>query len=334
VKLFRWGGTLEISSGAIGPSGVHNDLFDVQANTAKGLWNLHAIPKSQVGEDELCAFLEDLKRRHGAPPLRWSTRTPSVVIRTDVATASVPVGPFVKVEDRVGDDEEILEDWRSSPSELLAKLQDPSTCHDELFEAILFSEIAQFDESQTEQLLTRLFAFVSEYRLSQEEAAITAVGAAIRRLAMNLQDSQIEQYADLFLPTDTDTLPCEIELELAKAILWRLATAPASLSDGYPKLECRLAELTLDYLKPRLILQKNYASVALQAALGVLLLNDQHADSVLKSVKHLGIGWFSRLFQRRLEKLQRRLVETGDMTSMAVASNLGRFESELQGASN
>ena len=334
AKILHWGYPLEITCGAIDSSTIHGNLLDVQANTSKGLWDLHAISKSQVSEDELREFLEGLQRRHRAAPLHWNTRSPSIVIRADVATTSVAIEPSAPIEDRVADDEETLDDWRSSPSELLAKLQDPSISRDELFDAVLFAEIAKFDESRTQELLTRLFAFVNEYRLSQDEDVMTVVGAAVRKLAMNLQDPQIEQYADLFLPTSTDTLPCEIELELAKAIVWRLVAAPASLSRQCPKLVSRLTELASDYLKPRLILQKNYASVAIQAALGVLLLNGHHAGSILQSVKNLGIGWFTHLFQRRLERLRRQLMESADATSTAIATNLGRFESELQGASD
>jgi len=326
--MVLWDFPQEIGSGAISLSEFHPGFLDVQANTDKGLWDLYAIPKAQVPVDELLEFLWNMSRRHRMPRLPWRTRNTSI-IPANIATTLVAVEPFATLEDRASRDEEILDDWRSSPSELLTKLQDPATNRNELFEAILFAEIAKFDESQTKLLLTRLFAFVNEYRLSQNKAVKTAVGAAIRKLAMNLQDSQIEQYAGLFLPTDTDTLPCEIELELAKAILWRLATIPASLSQAFPKLEIHLAELASDYLKPRLLLQKNYASVALQAALGVLLLNGQNANHVLQSVKDLEIGWFTDLFQRRLGKLRTQLVDIGDATSMAIATNLGRFESEF-----
>ncbi len=95
-----------------------------------------------------------------------------------------------------------------------------------------------------------------------------------------------------------------------------------------------MADLTLDYLKPRLILQENDASVALKADLSVLLVIIQHADSVLKSVKDLGIDWFTDLFQRRLGRLRKQLAESGDPTSTTVAANLRRFELALQGASD
>jgi len=299
--------------------GVQTAYVGVQ--TAKRQRKRHAIPKCHAKTGIPYDFLEDLEQRHRVLPFQWNIRTPSFVPHTYPAETSTTI------EHRATDDEAILDDWRLSPSKLLSKLQDASISRDELFDAVLFAEVAKFDESQTEQLLPPLFAFVSKYRLSKDEDVMTVVGSAIRKLAMNLPDTQIEQYAELLLPTDTETLPCEMELELAKAILWRLTASPASLSHEFPNLESHLAELALVYLNPRLILQENYASVALQAALGVLLINGQHADSVLQSVKKLGIDWFLNLFQRRLIRLRKELVEIGDATAINAVTNLDRFVS-------
>ncbi len=329
--IFRWGDyPLEINCGAVARSRIHGNVLDVQAITSKQPFDVYGIPKSLVDDDEIREFMVYRERRHQTPPLRWSTRSVSIVIPKPVTTTPVAVAPSAPIVDRVAEDEELLDDWRSSPSEILAKLQDPSATCDELFEAVLFAEIAEFDESQTEQLLKRLFAFVDDHRLSQDDDTKTVVGAAIRKLAMNLRDEQFEQYANLFLPTETDTLSCEIELELAKAIVWRLISSPASLNRALATLEERLAELAMDYLKPRLILQKNYASVALQAAIGVSLLRGKHSQQVVQSIGSLRVGWFSDLFQRRLKRLQRQLQQKGDTVSASIATNLESLVSTLQ----
>ena len=71
-KEIHWGYPLQISGGVIDPSGVHSDLFNLEIKTHKGPWNIHGILKSQVDEDEISGFLDDLKRRHRMSPLRWS----------------------------------------------------------------------------------------------------------------------------------------------------------------------------------------------------------------------------------------------------------------------
>ena len=231
--------------------------------------------------------------------------------------------------------EEPPHDWRSSPADLLAKLQESSISRDELFEAILFSEIAKFDIAQTKQLVPLLFLFINDHRLSQDEDVKIVMGAAIRKLAMNLPQPQIEKYADFFQLTDTDTLPCEIELELAKAIQWRLMSDPTRLlTTNYPHLESSLTEIAIDYLSPRLILQENYASVVLQAGLTLMLLNDQAACKILQSIQDLEIGWFEELFARRLGKLIKQLTTIEEPTLQDVISNLRHYLSELENESN
>jgi len=79
-----------------------------------------------------------------------------------------------------------------------------------------------------------------------------------------------------------------------------------------------------------LILQKNYASVALQAAIGVSLLRGKHSQQVVQSIEGLGIGWFSDLFQRRLKQLQRKLQQRGDTVSTSIATDLESLVSILQ----
>lgn len=312
MKALHWEDPLQIFGGEIATSQIYGGIHDVQASTSQGFVDLYGFDKSQFSGADLIEFK------------RWNNaRSPSIVIRTEAPVAAVAVGYSATIENDVTDDKERHDDWRTCPNRLLEKLQDPSINRDELFDAVLFAEVAAFDESQTESLTNRLFDFVSAYRLSQDEDTKTFVGSAIRKLAMNLRDEQIEEYADLFLPTATDTLPCEIELELAKAILWRLTGTPTSLSLDFPKLESHLAELASDYLKPRLILQENYASVALQAILGALLLDGPHAESILESVKALKIDWFTDQLQRRIERLRLKLADTG------IADRLAGFELQL-----
>lgn len=329
-----WAYPLEINSGAIELSAAHKALFHVQANTSKGLWNLHSIPESLVGSDELREFLEDLERRHRTPPVYWTTRSPTVLVRGHRASVQAASLSEMPLEACLRDNEEVVDDWRASPSETLTKLLESSTTHNELFDAILFAEITVFDKDQTERLLPRLFAFIAENRLSSDDDVQTVVGAAIRKLATNLPETQFEQYADLFLPTDTDTLPHEIELELAKAILWRLTNVPAIHAQRFSKLEGRLSELALDYLRPRLILQKNYASIALHATLGALLLNGEQANSVVKGVSNLGISWFLDLCRRRLSRLCVQVEQHGEKGSEATAAQLRRYEAMLRATSN
>jgi len=325
------GRPLEICSGAIWTSSTHKNLLRGQANTSKETWDLFAFQKHhQIDEDAFHELAEQLERILKASQPGLDRRRIPVVIPIIAPTPSKIIDYPVAFEGLLADDVEILENRQSSPNNLLAKLQDSSISQAKLFETILFAEIAAFDEPQTKALLQLLFEFVDKYRFSQDEDTKTAVGAAIRKLAMNLPDFEIEQYANLFHPTETDTLSCEIELELAKAILWRLTAQPASLSDDFPNLENCLAEIASLYLNSRLLLQKNYAAISLQAVLGILLLNSQHADHIIQSVRDMKISWFSDLLVRRLKRLRAQLSKINQTKAIAAATNLERFVSVVQ----
>lgn len=191
-----------------------------------------------------------------------------------------------------------MNDWQSSPTELLKRIQDITTNEDDLFETILYAEIAKFNEEQTTQLVKELFFFIFFYRSTQNEHTKTIVGAAIRKLALNLQDNEIEQYANLFL--NSQDLSCEIELELIKAILWKLQSI--SPLPRCPKLESSLLLITITYLHPNFILQKNYASILLNASLALQLFDNRYFDIILERIKLLDIDWLTDLFERKLSE--------------------------------
>ncbi len=326
-EQFTWGYPLEVHSGAIDQSDVHESLLSLQLNTQQGLWNLYGVQQSDVSAEEVRKFLEDVERRHKSR-VHWSTRRPSIVIPTSASrtvSSNTPVGSPGEAPLSTP----IARDWRKSPDQLLTKLRDQSLNLSQRIEAVLFAEVAQFNSTEASELLPLLFDFVNKYRFAEEASVKTAVGAAIRKLAMGLPDAQIEQYANLFQSTDTDAVPPELELELAKAILWRLAVLPSSLAHEFPTLEGRLLGITNDYMKRRFVLQKNYASTVLHASLCLLLLAERHLDTVLQSVKQVGLGWFSDLFKQRLSRLRDALTKTGDPAALPAVERLDHAISAL-----
>lgn len=331
-----WRIPLQISCGAIDKSEIHAELFQVQANTSQGLWSFQALTAETVSPEKLREFLEDLERQRVKLPrsLRKWPKAPSrpILLHRESDAPAASTSASIGAQSDSADIEGSADGWRLSPHRILAKLEDMSGAGEELLEAIIFAEVAEFEAQQLSRLVPRLFAFVKEQRLSQDEKTKTSVGSAIRKLAMNLPEAQFEEYADLFLPTETDTLPFEIELELAKALLWRLTASPLPRHLRFPRLKTRLAELARDYLRPRLILQKNYASIALHATLGLSLLDPEDTEPISSQVNDLGIGWFRELFFRRLGRLHAKLAEQHDPRAPMISDMLSRCESETHGS--
>ena len=185
-------------------------------------------------------------------------------------------------------------EWVKSPDALLQRLNDQALSREDRRETILFAETAAFHEPQRPELLSLLHRYILDERFSKDEDAQTSVGSAIRKFAMNMDQSSFESYAEFFRPSETETLSCELELELAKALMWRLVYEQFDAGLAFPTLQECLIDLAEDYLSPRLVLQKNYASVVLNAVLAALLLGDGRGANLSHKFRHWSlIGYLS-----------------------------------------
>jgi hypothetical protein len=212
-------------------------------------------------------------------------------------------------------------EWVKSSDAILQRLNDPALSLEDRRLTILFAETVAFDEPQRPELLPLLHRYILEERFNRNEDAQTSVGSAIRKFAMNMDEAGFETYAELFGPSETETLSCELELELAKALMWRLVYEPFDAALAFPKLQERLFDLAEDYLSPRLVLQKNYASVVLNAVLAALLLGNGRCRDLVAQVHALRLAWFTALFERRL----RRTCEALKSNKPALAERLASF---------
>ncbi len=221
-----------------------------------------------------------------------------------------------------------VNEWLFSSEEILQRLESSTTTFEDRVTAVLFAETMAFAKPQQPRLLRGLFEFCEQNRFSRDDELTTAVGSAIRKLAMNMPTSEFESYSRLFLPTETNTLSCEVELELAKAVSWRLAKVKNVKVGEYPNLEARLSELASDYLTARLILQENYASIVIHAVIAVVLLRGARQNEFIDRIGNLRMEWFSDLFARRLLDVARKR----DRVSCEDADNLARLLQPLTAA--
>jgi hypothetical protein len=217
---------------------------------------------------------------------------------------------------------EALDDWVKSPSEILRRFNDTSLSIEERRLTVLFAETTAFDDSQRPELLSLLHRYILDERFSSDEDAQTSVGSAIRKFAMNMDESLFEQYAEFFEPSETETLSCELELELAKSLTWRIVYEPFDTNQDFPNLREKLTELAQDYLSPRLVLQKNYASVALSAVLAALLLGDDKSGNLVAEIHALKLDWFASLFVRRIRKTHEELKSRNAFLAERLARSL------------
>jgi hypothetical protein len=199
-------------------------------------------------------------------------------------------------------------DWHTlGAEELLARINNPKLTPRDREMAVLFAETTVFNGSLREQLLAELATFIGRNRFTRERNGITAVGSAVRKFAMNMDESHFELYGRWLRPDETERLRSHVELELAKALCWRLSYLPMSAAPACRGLASVLSDVGTAYLSPRWIVEKNYAAVALQAVTAVAILQALSGDrtaigAMLERVSALGLDWFSELLDDRLQE--------------------------------
>ncbi len=103
-------------------------------------------------------------------------------------------------------------------------------------------------------------------------------------------------------------LPVEIELEVTKSIVWKLAADPAPLANQLTGLADFLMDLARGYLKDRILLREKYAAVALNAVLALLLLGGEYEAEVVALLRGLRLTWFPELVARRAARLKNEVL--------------------------
>lgn len=190
---------------------------------------------------------------------------------------------------------------------MLPRINDPKLTPRDRETAVLFAETAVFDGALRAQLLAELGTYIARNRFTRNRDEIMAVAAAIRKYAMNMDESRFELYGGWLRPSDTETLSSRVELELVKALSWRLSYLPVRAARTFAALSAVLAEIGTAYLSPRLIVQKNFAAIALQAITAVAILQALSGErtaitAMLERVSSIGLDWFSELLDDRLQE--------------------------------
>lgn len=229
--------------------------------------------------------------------------------------------------------------WIQSSEEILRRLENPNTNAMDRITCVLFAETTAFESKDVSRLLTVLAAFISKNRFSSDEKTTTAVGSAIRKYAMNMAEDLFEAYANWLLPTSTQTLGHQLELELIKAFNWRLAYSPIALTGSSENVLRNLADVCSSYLHRRVILQKNFASTVLHGLSAVAILEAisgerQRTDLLFKAATDLQLKWFSELLCDRLSETTDNINEHSPDLAVRISKITSAYLSEHEGSGN
>ena len=195
----------------------------------------------------------------------------------------------------------------SSSVGLLETIRSSWANHERLRQAVIEAEALPFTQTELNELLPLLRRIIEQFRSSTAFDDIVAVGSAVRKYVMNIPADELKTLHAFFDPTPTAPISFEVELELAKTVVWRLTAVPPDTDDALPELAEHLFDRAEGYMRPSLLLRENHAAVAQDAVIGLLLLRSHHVPQLLELLRKLDAGWFSQLLRRRVGWLRQDL---------------------------
>lgn len=198
-------------------------------------------------------------------------------------------------------------DWLDDPIRILDRLESQDLSASEQRKAIAHAESLAFTGAELERLLTFYDGWIEARRFTEEDEEITAVCAAIRKYCMNMDSSRYSRYAGWLVPSTTARVHHDVDLELTKGAYWHLRFVTTEPDERLRALQAVLADEACDYMKPRLMLDKNYASITKFAIIACLLIDarqgsDEASRRVWSRKADLSIAWFDRLVKFELGK--------------------------------
>lgn len=147
-----------------------------------------------------------------------------------------------------------------SPAMLLSRLRDPAISDDERRTLIIEAEAIRFEPEQSRDLGLVLRTFIGKHRDSGDPQDIVAAASAIRKYVATMQPGDLSHVAELLDAGHKASVPLDLELEICKMILRKLAANPGERIDQFPELESRLAEIVRTYANDRLLPREKYGA--------------------------------------------------------------------------
>lgn len=328
-----WGTPEDVFSGEICEAKAAPSIFKIWISSGSGIERIYGVRQSELFSDEMRIVETFKKLREFREPrlLRWPSDVRQVTYYISTNLENPPVASeYPRHKSSQNRDRLILApDDNVSNERLLELLSNTRLSLPRRRALILEAEVRDFGGVERESIVPLLFEFIERYRFVDEEESLIAVSAAIRKSALNMNENEFDRYAALFDPTSTESVPCEVELELTKASVWRLTFELINSNSLGVELAKRLEELAENYLKPRLIVQKNFAAIALNAVVGLVLIPAFELKTVKQLVNELNISWFSDHIVNRLEQIENALVQSS-VEGVSVLQRLESFRQQIE----
>jgi len=148
-----------------------------------------------------------------------------------------------------------------------------------------------------------LVEFIKKHRGTNSQNVVVAVGAAIRKVLLNVSDEQLGLGAELMKSAGNLEVPIEVELEVAKMVVHRFRYAPNTSTVGLSELASLLLENARVYSKTNLVNRDCYNATALNSVLAIVLMRHEEAAPLINHIESISPQWFVDLVKNRLRRM-------------------------------
>ena len=194
------------------------------------------------------------------------------------------------------------------------------TC--EATNAVLEIQCLPIPEPLKNETLLNLLDFIKKHRATNSQKILVAVGAAVRKVLLNLPASDIGLAAELMKSEGSLAIPIGVELEIAKMVVQRVIEDPSINASLFPELADALLINAKLYSTPKMVNREFYNATALNSVLACLLLKHSESQSLCTQIVQESPRWFSRLCSNRLNRIRGEIICRADSKSLGLVEYL------------
>lgn len=174
-------------------------------------------------------------------------------------------------------------------------------------DAVLQIQTQPIPSDSSIETIQLLVSFIEKHRNTNSRKVLIAVGAAIRKVLLNIADEQLGLAAELMKSAGSLEVPIEVELEVAKMVVHRFRYAPNTSTEGLSELADLLLDNAKVYSKAKLVNREYYGATALNSVLSIVLMRHKEASALIEHVEAVSAGWFVELVKNRLRRIAKEI---------------------------
>jgi hypothetical protein len=189
-------------------------------------------------------------------------------------------------------------------------------------DAVLEIQVTPIPEVDLEETIHLLVSFIKKHRATNSQRLLITVGAAIRKVLLNLPAVDLGLAVDLMKSEGSLTVPIGVELEVAKMVVQRVVEDPSIDALHFPQLADALCRRAKQYSTPNMVNREFYNATALNSVLGCVLLRSPDSQALANEVISDSPSWFSRLCSNRLKRICTELLTKEDSNAQDLVKYL------------